>query len=568
MPARPPSTPEAPVFETDVRPIFTDRHREMMLPWFDLHSYADVRRHHANILTRLRIDMPCEQEGGLLPPEQIATFAAWIAGGFQTTGGTPTKPQPPDPGTEPRPPTGPGSGFETGPYKNHRWQRTGAPPAGRYDDIWHLDKDVGWAVNTNGSILATRDGWKTFQVQKHLEGVHLRCIGFANNKIGWVGNIGVVNTQRLLVTRDGGANWTFVDNLPSDLPRQICGLHVVDENVVYLAGSNENETRNGQDPGRATVLKTTDGGRTWTEIDMVRAVGAKTLIDVYFEDVDHGWIVGGVDTVKHPGRSGSRGDLVPGIFRTRDGGATWTNVVEGTMRSASGRLYVGRTGEFAQGEWGWKLQRIDADTIVVCVQNYRDGIVLRSEDDGNTWTRLRLNDKQRNSNLEGIGFLDRMIGWVGGWGDISYQSGFSSMTLDGGRTWVDANFVGNRINRFRVVGTPPHTIYASGDTIYKFSDEPLAVADAAASPAVALEGRHILEVPVVVPEGTSRLAVRIWERDGYFVRLLIDEADPTAGPRTIIWDFTNTEGARVEQAAFIVRVTMDDVSRSYVAYQR
>lgn len=87
MPARPPSTPEAPVFETDVRPIFTDRHREMMLPWFDLHSYADVRRHHANILTRLRIDMPCEQEGGLLPPEQIATFAAWIAGGFQTTGG-------------------------------------------------------------------------------------------------------------------------------------------------------------------------------------------------------------------------------------------------------------------------------------------------------------------------------------------------------------------------------------------------------------------------------------------------------------------------------------------------
>ena len=32
-----------------------------------------------------------------------------------------------------------------------RWQRTNAPPASsRTDDIWFLDANRGWAVNSNG----------------------------------------------------------------------------------------------------------------------------------------------------------------------------------------------------------------------------------------------------------------------------------------------------------------------------------------------------------------------------------------------------------------------------------
>jgi|GEM_PF-420872 len=574
QPAEPTPMPGAPVFETDIRPIFTDFHREMMRFRLDLHSYDDVKGDHRAIRNAIRGGtMPCPAGGGPLPEDQIALFEAWIDGGFNTDGssvGEPTEPPVPEQ------PADPGTGFEDGPYKDHRWRRTNAPLAPgvgppRYDDIWHVDRNVGWAVNSNGEILATRDGWISFRKQFQTpDRMRLRCIGFANDRVGWVGNVDADPDQRLLKTTDGGETWSFVENLPGPNPRQVCGLWVVDENIVYLAGSNENE---GNDPGPATVLKTTDGGSSWLEIDLHAAANARTLIDVFFEDAERGWVVGGVDTVGHPNRTGSRGDLVPGIFRTTDGGQTWSNVVQGDKKSASGRRFVGRTGVFPQGEWGWKIQRVDSDTLVVAIQNYRDGAMLRSEDGGETWERLRINDSQRNSNLEGIGFVDRSNGWVGGYGDITYQAGYSSMTRDGGQNWIVSNSIGNRINRFRFAGPFPHTVYASGDTIYKFSDEPfegdeLERRDEMAAVHHPMQGWDQLEMEIEVPEGTSRMTIRIWERDGRFVRLLEDEPKPAPGRRTVQWNFRNDSGELEDVGTYIIRITLDETSQSHLIYRR
>src|SRR6266704_3489089 len=46
------------------------------------------------------------------------------------------------------------------------WRPTHAPIASsRTDDIWFLDPKVGWAVNSNGSIVHTTDGFDSFNVQ-------------------------------------------------------------------------------------------------------------------------------------------------------------------------------------------------------------------------------------------------------------------------------------------------------------------------------------------------------------------------------------------------------------------
>lgn len=563
--------PGAPVFETDILPLFTDFHRNTMLFRLDLHSYDDVVADHKAIIRSLEEGtMPCPEGGGALPPGDVAKFQAWIDGGFRTLNDQPDEPDEPD---EPMPPVDPGIGFPDGPYANHNWQRTNAPVAGlgamRYDDIWHVTEDIGWAVNSDGNILATRDGWQTFTQQLHVPDAHLRCVGFANEQVGWVGTIGAADRSRLLKTTNGGLDWNFIENLPTPLPSQICGLWAVDENTLICAGSNRNDSG---DPGPATVLKTTDGGDSWTEINMKTAVNARTLIDVFFEDANRGWVVGGVDTVDHPDRTGERGDLVPGIFQTTDGGNTWTNMVRGDLLSTSGRPYVGRTGVFAQGEWAWKIQRVDQNMLVVAIQNYRDGAILVSQDDGATWERLRINDRQRNSNLEGIGFLDRQNGWVGGYGDITYQPGYSSMTRDGGENWIVANSIGNRINRFRLVGSGPYVVYASGDTIYKFSDDPMdeTAEDSltlAATPAP-LEGDERLDFEFDIPQGTSRMTVRIWERDGRFVRLLADEENPEPGRRTLTWNFHNDDQTLEQPGTFILRVTLDDRSQSSQVYRR
>lgn len=161
--------PGAPIFERDVRPLFTAFHRQAMLFAFDLHAYAEVRANHVTILARLKNgSMPCIAGGGPLPAQDIATFEAWITGGFQTDGTSPPDRAPPElpPPPEPDPDNGE---LGEGPYRNHRWRATNAPAAPgtripRYDDIWHVDADIGWAVNSDGYILATRDGWATVRI--------------------------------------------------------------------------------------------------------------------------------------------------------------------------------------------------------------------------------------------------------------------------------------------------------------------------------------------------------------------------------------------------------------------
>ena len=46
------------------------------------------------------------------------------------------------------------------------------------------------------------------------------------------------------------------------------------------------------------MMKTLDGGQTWTALDMTSH--ASILIDTYFTDESHGWVVGGKTDVPNP----------------------------------------------------------------------------------------------------------------------------------------------------------------------------------------------------------------------------------------------------------------------------
>jgi hypothetical protein len=66
-------------FERDIRPMFREKDRSSMLRAFDLWSYSDVQAHQDAILEQVRNGtMPCD---GAWPPERVAAFQRWIAGG-------------------------------------------------------------------------------------------------------------------------------------------------------------------------------------------------------------------------------------------------------------------------------------------------------------------------------------------------------------------------------------------------------------------------------------------------------------------------------------------------------
>lgn len=422
------------------------------------------------------------------------------------------------------------------------WRKTTAPVAGRTDDIWFATPDIGWAVNGDGKILKTEDGGNNWTLQHQDTEVYLRCVAFSGTKVGFAGAVG--GPRRLFATRDGGVNWSVVGNLPPK-PAKICGLAVVDEQVIYASGTNDPI----DDPA---ILKTTDGGATWTSIDM--RPHASMLIDIHFQTRDRGWVVGGRDAVVCPGRRATRDMVRPVVLFTEDGGNTWKDLIPSSEKRP-----------FPFGEWGWKIFFLDERVAFVSLENFRDGAILKSIDGGKTWERLRINDRQRNSNLEGIGFISEQVGWVGGWGDFKMAGGFTSQTQDGGRNWDNANEVGFRINRFRFFGNPVTVGYASGDTVYKYSTEPALVQPAlgmaapsllrTVQPALLTAGRA---GPVVdVPKGARSLRVDVWDRFGNHLELLAQEK-PKPGQRTVALKPEDASRAGLLGNAGVLRVTIDD----------
>jgi photosystem II stability/assembly factor-like uncharacterized protein len=430
------------------------------------------------------------------------------------------------------------------------WRPTNAPQASsRTDDIWFVEPLHGWAVNSNGQILHTTDGFATHEVQFHDADLYLRCVGFADASRGWVGTL--ASNKRMLETTDGGATWTAVTGLPALAPAAVCGLSVVDASVVYASGTNF--------PNRpARMMRTLDGGATWEAWDM--GPHATLLVDTYFTDADHGWVVGGKASVPNPGRR----DVRAVVLRTEDGGGTWVDKA------------APLAAQLPLGEWGWKIHFIDERIGYVALESFERAAILKTTDGGDSWTRLDVTDPQGNVNLEGVGFLDEGTGWVGGWGVATVgdpQAGFSSSTTDGGTAWADANDIGRFINRFRFFRGADPIGYASGLTVYRYSTEPLPVAPRLPEPLRLLADntpRRVEAAPVelalTVPSGAGSLKVDVWDRFGEKVRRVAAETDPAEGPLTVAWDGTEDGGRPLGPGSFIVRVTVDGRSESQIVH--
>ena len=76
-------------FETDIRPLFTDRDIRGMSKAFDLASYNDVKTHASAIYDRIRaiggavMPPPPPRGEGPWPQAWIDLFAKWMADGYQ-----------------------------------------------------------------------------------------------------------------------------------------------------------------------------------------------------------------------------------------------------------------------------------------------------------------------------------------------------------------------------------------------------------------------------------------------------------------------------------------------------
>ncbi|MDJ0896177.1 MAG: YCF48-related protein [Alphaproteobacteria bacterium] len=452
----------------------------------------------------------------------------------------------------------------SGAYGTHRWIATAAPLAGRYDDVLFLTAELGWAVSGNSEVLRTENGARTWEKAPLPVRTVPRCIGMVDDKVGWIGCI--TREPRLFETKDGGRTWKRVADLPKETPPGICGLQVIDPEHVVATGTNFPERDTG-------FLKSVDGGQTWQARRMEDH--ASILVDIYFKSPTTGWIVGARKTRPNPRRS----DVVPIVLKTEDGGNSWKDTLPASENPPL-------------GEWGWKIQFVDEDFAVIANENFRAGAILVSEDGGNSWRRQEILDadgEMVNANLEGVGFLDRNTGWVGGWGDEAIFSGRTSGTVDGGRTWCDLTKTwpaplpglrypcppnetrGQYINRFRFIDGVG---YASGNTVYKYTNETVWECDETPSdePKIFDTNRALVyaehaRFPLAVPKGAKSLTVEVFDRFAGKVRTLIQEQNPSDGPRDLDWDLRNDKGEDLPPGQFMLQVDCDGVIESRLVYR-
>lgn len=184
------------------------------------------------------------------------------------------------------------------------------------------------------------------------------------------------------------------------------------------------------------ILRTRDGGRTW-----VYYVGptAWDLNRVCFIDSNHGWISTAADT----------------IFRTTDGGNTWTggyvsrghwgiifvDTLKGFSVSIGGIFHISKT---TDGGNTWILRTDNTIPPTICIemvdslQGYsggNPGFIVMTRDGWETWTSQPVTN---GSWIRDISFNDSLNGFFVGAGA---DTGKIFKTTNGGLTWIGAPYL-------------------------------------------------------------------------------------------------------------------------------
>ena len=175
-------------------------------------------------------------------------------------------------------------------------------------------------------------------------------------------------------TTDAGANWTNVTD--GQLPVGSIGdLDVAnsDPNVVYV-GTGSDDIRSNVSIGKG-VWKSTDAGRTWQQIGLAD-VGSIGGLEIHPTDPN----VAFVAAIGDPFRPTN----ARGLYRTRNGGASWQRVLYVSDSTGAVDVEFHPTNPQVVYAAMWRGER-KPWTII---SGAREGGIYKSVDGGSTWTKL------------------------------------------------------------------------------------------------------------------------------------------------------------------------------------
>lgn len=251
-------------------------------------------------------------------------------------------------------------------------------------DVSFPDSNNGWAVGDNGIILHTSNGGKNWIEQRSYEYDWYYGVCFTDSNHGIVvGSNGFIHR-----TTTGGRIWAL--SQVSGITYGLFDVFFVNSDFGWIVGNY-------------TIYKTTNGGNYWSG----GAGSSEYFNAVYFTDVNHGWLVSSNGIFRYRESEGwvscypigqsdicfvdtLNGWAVGGsIFRTTDGGNTWTEQIK--------------------AEWG--LNAVAFTDLFNGTAVGHVGTILKTTNGGDTWISQ---NSGSTASFFGISFPDAKNGWIVG----------------------------------------------------------------------------------------------------------------------------------------------------------
>lgn len=243
--------------------------------------------------------------------------------------------------------------------------------------IYFVDKDNGWIAGSNGTLLSTKDGGRTWIKEKIKTGDTFRDVYFSDKRNGWIlcernaYRSGGAPSSYLLQTSNGGADWQTVDFAEGKermvrffFSRNGTGFAIGEGGIILrmqnekknwkrlplpvrfliLDGTFIDELNGILVGGGGTILNTADGGSTWNVPKFAVARARTKLNAIDFVDRKTGWA---------GGRNGT-------IYMTDDGGRVWHEQISNVTVDLFDIAFVDARIGFAVGDKGTILRTSDA----------------------------------------------------------------------------------------------------------------------------------------------------------------------------------------------------------------
>src|SRR5215813_11356398 len=264
-------------------------------------------------------------------------------------------------------------------------------------------------------------------------------------------------------TSDGGINWEPISDGAVFGTGSVgaIGLSDSDPNTIYV-GMGESPIRGNVSHGDG-VYKSTDGGKTWKrvgledtrQISRVR-VHPKNPDIVYVAAQGHVWA--------------SNADR--GVFRSKDGGKTWQKVLYRSDKAGACDLIIDPTNPNVLYAGLWEVYR---KPWTLESGGLGSGI-FKSTDGGDTWTEITRNPGLPRGTIGIVGITvspanpDRL------WAILEAEDGGVFRSDNGGKTWTKTNEQRNLRQRAwyysRIYADPknPDTVYVLNTGFYRSND--------------------------------------------------------------------------------------------------